>query len=225
LGVTADASASSDTDATPIADYRFNFGDGTPVVGPQAGATATHTYTTAGTYTVTVTVTDTAGQASTASAQVVVKTNFVTNGGFETDLSGWNTSGSGSNITLARVSGGHAGSWSAKLTNTGTTTSTFATLQDSPNWVTATTAGTYTGSAWVRSDTAGAILKIKLQEYNGSTLISSANGQVTLSTAWQQVSVPYVIRSPGSTLDLQLYVANPAPGTAFYADDISVVVG
>jgi parallel beta-helix repeat protein len=161
------------------------------------------------------------GKTATASLNV----SYVRNSGFETDLSGWNTSGSGSNITLTRVSGGHSGSWSAKLTNTGATTSTFATLQDSPNWVTTTMAGTYTAAAWVRSDTAGAILKIKVQEYNGGTLVASASSQITLSTSWQQVSVPYTIRSPGSTLDLQVYVANPVPGTAFYADDISVVVG
>jgi hypothetical protein len=161
------------------------------------------------------------GKTATASLNV----SYVKNFGFETDLSGWNTSGSGSNITLARVSDGHTGSWSAKLTNTGTTVSSFATLQDSPNWVGITTAGTYTAAAWVRSDTAGAILKIKLQEYNGGgTLLGSASAQITLSTSWQQVSVPYAIKSPGSTLDLQLYVSNAAPGTAFYADDVSLLV-
>ena len=73
LGVTADASASTDTDATPIATYQFDFGDGT-IVGPQAGATATHTYTTAGNYTVTVTVTDTGGLSNTTSKTVNVDT-------------------------------------------------------------------------------------------------------------------------------------------------------
>jgi parallel beta-helix repeat protein len=73
LEVTADASASTDTDATPIASYTFNFGDGSPVVGPQSGATATHVYTAAGTYTVTVTVTDTAGLSSTASKRIKIK--------------------------------------------------------------------------------------------------------------------------------------------------------
>src|SRR2546422_11528871 len=55
LDVTADASRSSDVDS-PIASYRFDFGDGT-VVGPQPGATATHTYA-AGTWTAKVPVTD-----------------------------------------------------------------------------------------------------------------------------------------------------------------------
>jgi hypothetical protein len=111
------------------------------------------------------------------------------------------------------------------MTNTGSTTSTFATLQDSPNWVTATAAGTYTGTIWVRSDTAGALFKLKLQEYSGGTLVASASVQATLSTSWQQVTVTYTIRSPGSTLDFQAYVTNPAPGTAFYADDAAITIG
>ncbi len=74
LAVTADASASADGDSTPIASYRFDFGDGSPdaVVGPQAGAKATHAYAAAGTFTVTVTVTDTAGLSSTATSVVTV---------------------------------------------------------------------------------------------------------------------------------------------------------
>ena len=70
LSVTADASTSTDGDATPIASYRFDFGDGSPVVGPQAGAIATHTYAAGGHYTVTVTVTDTAGLSSSAKRQI-----------------------------------------------------------------------------------------------------------------------------------------------------------
>src|SRR5436305_2070451 len=61
LPVTADASTSTDTDATPIATYAFDFGDGSAVVGPQAGSSAQHTYSSAGTYTVKVTVADTGG--------------------------------------------------------------------------------------------------------------------------------------------------------------------
>jgi parallel beta-helix repeat protein len=72
LTVHADASASSDPDATPIASYAFDFGDGV-VTGPQSGATADHTYTSPGTYTVSVTVTDTAGQSTTATANETVK--------------------------------------------------------------------------------------------------------------------------------------------------------
>jgi len=72
LTVAADASGSTDDDATPIATYTFDFGDGS-IVGPQAEAIAAHSYGTVGNFTVTVTVTDTAGLASTATARVAVE--------------------------------------------------------------------------------------------------------------------------------------------------------
>ena len=49
---------------------RLIVGDGTPPIGPQAGATANHTYSAAGTYNITVTVNDTAALSSTAKRQV-----------------------------------------------------------------------------------------------------------------------------------------------------------
>jgi len=221
LTVTADASGSSDTDATPIASYSFDFGDGSATVGPQAGASADHSYPAAGTYTVTVTVTDTAGQSSSASSQVTVSAaaNLVKNPGFETDLSGWNTSGSGANIVLTRVAGSHSGGWAAQLTNTGTTASA-ADLNDSPNWVKTTLPGNYVGGIWVRADTPGAIITLRFREYNGSTLVGTTSAQVALTTSWQQVSVTHTVVAPGaSTLDFNVYVAKAAPGAVFYADD------
>ena len=221
LAVSADASASTDTDATPIATYAFDFGDGSPVVGPQAAASATHTYTAAGTYTATVTVTDTGGLSSIATAQVVVSANLVGNPGFETDLSGWNTSGSGTGISLTRVTAGHSGGWAAMLANTGATQST-CTLNDSPDWAKPTTAGAYTGTIWVRADMAGATLKLRFREWNGSTLVGTQTTLATLTTSWQQVSVVYTAQVPGSSLDLNAYVSSAAPGTCFYADDVAI---
>jgi PKD repeat protein len=222
LSVTADASASTDTDGTPIASYTFDFGDGTALVGPQAGATATHAYAAAGSYTAQVTVTDTAGLSSTASAPVSVQLNFVGNAGFETNISGWNPSGSGASITLTRVAGGHSGGFAARLANTGAKART-CTLNDSPNWALSPSAGTYTGSLWVRSDTAGATLRLRFREDVGSTLVGSATTLFTLSTGWQLVSVTYTLVSPGSsTLDFNAYVRAAASGTCFYADDVVI---
>jgi PKD repeat protein len=229
LAVTADASASTDGDATPIASYRFDFGDGT-IVGPQAGATAPHTYTSAGSYTVTVTVTDSAGLASTATAPVTVSSppasgNLVGNPGFETNTSGWNISSSSvSGVVLARVAGGHSGGWGAKITNTGSSTGA-AILNDSPNWVLSSAAGTYTTTLWVRSDVPGATIKLKVREYNGSTSVGSAASETTLTTLWQPLTVNYTVTSPGTSLDLNLYVSSAAPGSSFYADDASITLG
>jgi parallel beta-helix repeat protein len=219
LDVMADSSTSSDPDGD-IASYRFDFGDGSPVVGPQSGASATHTYTSAGTYSITVTVTDSGGRTSEATEQVTVNGNAVGNPGFETSTSGWNTSGSGAGVTLARVAGGHSGGWAARLSNTGSSSAT-CTLNDSPNWIDLTSAGTYTASMWVRADSPGASLKLRLREYDGSTLAGSTTQTTTLSTAWQQVTVALVASAPGSsTVDLNAYVSGAPPGSCFYADDV-----
>jgi parallel beta-helix repeat protein len=227
LNVTADASASTDNDATPIASYTFDFGDGT-VVGPQGAATAVHTYVASASYTVTVTVTDTGGLSTNASKVVTVggpNGDLVGNSGLEADTSGWNTSGSGTGVTLSRVSGGHTGNWSALLSN-GSTGATTCLLNDSPNWVATTAAGSYTGSIWVRADSPGATFTLRFREFSGSTLVGSTSTQITLTTSWQLVSVTYTAVSPGSTnLDFNAYLpsASAPPGTCFYADDASIV--
>jgi hypothetical protein len=79
-----------------------------------------HVYATAGTYVVTVTVTDCAGQTGAASSPVAVNANVVGNPGFESPTSGWNTSGSTTGVTLARVDGATPGrdrrSWTSRST-------------------------------------------------------------------------------------------------------------
>lgn len=224
MEVTADASKSTDTDTTPIATYSFDFGDGSAATRPQGAATASHAYADVGTYTITVTVVDTAGQSATATATVDVKPNLVQNSGFEADLAGWNISGSGAAVALARVSPGHLGDWSAQVTNTGAVATTCA-LNDAPNWIKTTSAGTYVAGLWVRADAAGAVLKLRLREWSGTTLVGAASAQVTLTTSWQQVFVSYTPAAPGSTLDLNAYVLNAPSGTCFYADDASLVAG
>src|SRR5260221_6273600 len=61
LSVMADASASRDLDATPIATYQFDFGDGSLPSAPQSSPLAQHIYTSVGAFTARVILTDTAG--------------------------------------------------------------------------------------------------------------------------------------------------------------------
>ncbi len=94
-----------------------------------------------------------------------------------------------------------------------------------PNWVTTTQAGTYTASIWVRDDSPFGQFKLLLKE-TGGALNGSQTVTRTLTTSWQQVTVSYTVKSPGtSTLDLQAFVPkNFAPtGTCFYADDVSIL--
>jgi len=79
LTVSASGANSTDTDATPIASYRFDFGDGTPAVVTNAPTSSTtHTYAAAGTYTVSLQVTDTGGFVSNTVTQSVAVTDVVT---------------------------------------------------------------------------------------------------------------------------------------------------
>jgi PKD domain/Carbohydrate binding domain len=149
--------------------------------------------------------------------------NLVGNPGFETATTGWGPVGTG--ITLQRVPGGHGGSWSALLSNTTSAPATI-TLNDSPNWVAVTQPGTYTASLWVRADTPGQQLKLKLREYQGSTLLGQPLTALTLTTSWQLVTVSYAPVAPGaSTLDLTAYVSSAPAGATVYADDASIVFG
>jgi PKD domain-containing protein len=69
LAITADASGSSDWDATPVASYRFDFGDGTAVSAGH-GPSGTTRYVAPGTYKLTVVVTDSAGLACSSVSSV-----------------------------------------------------------------------------------------------------------------------------------------------------------
>jgi hypothetical protein len=147
------------------------------------------------------------------------------NPGFEAGTAGWNTSGSGPGAALAAVAGGHTGAGAARLVNTGSAPATCA-LNDAPNLVRTTHAGTYTATAWVRADVPGASFKLRLREWIGATAVGEAKQVVALTTDWQPVTVRYTAGAPGSsTLDLNAYNTNAPAGSCFDADDVSVALG
>ena len=202
-------------------------GPGPATFGNASAVDTTASFSASGTYVLRLTADDSALQSSDDLTVTVnpASQNLVGNPGFETDTTGWNTSGSDAGVTLTRVSGGHSGGWSGLVANAGSGTAATCKMQDAPNWVTTTSAGTYTGSMWVRADSPGATLTIKLREYNASTLVAVKTASITLTTSWQMVTVSYVPAMPGtSTLDFLGLVSNAPVGTCFYADDISIVV-
>ena len=215
----------TDTSTGTIESRLWDFKDGTT----STEQNPLHTFQTAGTYDVTLTVTNTVGS-DTATRTIIVSDqpppsgDLVGNPGFETDTTGWGTVGSGLGVTLTRANEGHSGSWSALMAN-GAGVTRKCVLNDTPNWVSATTAPGYTASAWVRADTAGKRISILLRELNGTTLVGSRVRRLTLTTAWQQISVQWTPTSPSNTLDLQIFLpkAQAPPGNCFYADDISII--
>lgn len=215
----------TDTSTGEPTSWEWDFGDG----GTSLERHPVHTYDSPGTYTVSLTASNSKGQ-STATGQITVTsppppTNLVGNPGFETDTTGWGTSGSGSGVTLSRVEPGRDGSNGAALLTNGATNTRKCVLNDEPNWVASSAAGSYTASLWVRGDSTGALLKLALRELDGGSRIGGRITKLTLTTDWQLVTVVYTPRSPGtSSLDLQVFLprAYAPPGTCFYADDASI---
>ena len=225
LAVIADASASTDTDGTPIATYAFDFGDGSAVVGPQAASSSSHVYATAGTYTVTVTVTDTAG---------LLLAGDQTDGGRRRDRRQPRLRVRHERMEHLRLGdrrhpdAGHGRP--QRWLRSGAREHGFE--QRRLHAQRRTELGRHDrgrdvhDSMWARADSPGATLNLRVREYAGSTLVGTATNHLTLTTAWQQLSVAYAPRSVGSsTLDLNAYVSNAPPGNCFYADDIAIVLG
>ena len=119
------------------------------------------------------------------------------------------------------VAGGHSGGWAAQLSNT--SAGAQCTLDDKPSWVGVTQAGAYTLSIWARSDTPGLTFKLRIREYKSGVQQGSAATSVTLTSAWQQVTVVYTPVAPGlSNLDFQAFTVSSPVGVCFQADDASI---
>jgi hypothetical protein len=157
--------------------------------------------------------------ANTASA---VTADLVLNGGFETGTTGWNSPSS----ALARVTGGHSGSYAARLTPTGTATTV---LNDTPNTVTSSQAGrTYVVSAWVRALAAPTTLQLRLREVLSGVQVKQTIAKQDLTdTTWHQVTLSHVAASSGSTLDVNVFAplaTLTASFKGFDVDDVSVAL-
>jgi hypothetical protein len=152
----------------------------------------------------------------------------VQNGTFETGTSGWTATpkdDGSAPAPLARVAGGHTGSYAARVSNTAATAATTV-LNDSPNTVASTTAGwTYRATAWLRASQSNTSLGLRLLEFDkNDVLASSKQGQYQATdTAWHQVTVELVAARTGDNIDLNALAWDLGPGQSFLVDDVSVV--
>ena len=153
--------------------------------------------------------------------------SFVRNPGFETDTSGWNTSGSGRQSRSPGSAGGHTGGLGGASHEHGDAPRALSRSTTRRTGCRRRRPGTYTGTCGCAPTPPARSLKLRFREYVGSTLVGTATTQVTLTTSWQQVTVAYTVTSPGSTLDFNAYLASAdaPPGACFYADDAAIYRG
>ena len=142
---------------------------------------------------------------------------LVANGGFELDLAGWRKGDKRTTLTRA-CSVAHTGSCSAQL---GRTRTGNATLDDSPNAVSTTSAGaTYAASAWVRAP-AGRSVTLRLRELSGGSLVRSNVVSLTAGGTWQQLALTSAPAAGGTSLSVEVVVSLAASSNA-YVDDVSL---
>ncbi len=144
--------------------------------------------------------------------------NLVGNPSFETNTQNWK----GIGCTIALVPGGSAGSFACRATSPASRAS--FTIEDSPNWIAATTAGaSYRFRAWVRSDSSRGLARIKVREYvNRVRVGETSSPEVTLSPTWQLLETDYVALQAGSTIDMTVRDAPVDTSESFDIDDISI---
>ena len=152
----------------------------------------------------------------------------VTNGTFEAGTTGWTATPKDDGtapVALARVAGGHTGSYAARVSNTSTATVTTV-LNDAPNSVTSTTAGrTYRATAWLRASQANTSLVLRLLEFSSTNaLVSSKQAYYwATDTVWHKITVDLVAARTGSSVDVNALAWDLAPGRSFLVDDVSLV--
>ena len=217
------ADTSSDADGTIAARAWDLNNDG--VFDDGTGTSAQRTFAAAGTYTVRLQVTDDDGAPAVATRQVVVVAapppvaNLLSNPSFETNTSGWSPYQS----TLVREAqaGAPAGGFVVRVTRS---TGTSFTIDDGARAVPSLVAGTtYTAEAWVKAASASSVgkpIQIKLRERtaSGTVVADVGSANVSLTNAWQKITVSRTVVTAGGNLGLRVSHGNAVAGDAFFAD-------
>ena len=150
--------------------------------------------------------------------------NLTTNPSLETDAAGWGVY----QATLARVVQPDApnGGFVAQVSQAA---GTFYTIDDTPDTVASTTAGTsYAGTAYVKAASASAVgkpVRVVVREWTpaGAFVNETSSAPVNLTNAFQPISVTGVAQTTGDRIDLYVQQDNAVAGDAFYTDLLSLV--
>jgi hypothetical protein len=133
----------------------------------------------------------------------------VSDGSFESGVSGWVVTGA----TLTRTPVAHDGSWAALLTSSRTTSGSATATAPVTVAVTRARSG-YDIGLWARTDGKPITLTMSVIETRRGSVAGSAQQSVILNSSWQSISLRYRVKSAGSSVQVRVSVPNlPAAGS------------
>jgi uncharacterized repeat protein (TIGR01451 family) len=151
-------------------------------------------------------------------------TQYITNGSVEASSTGW-TGLINAQSQLKRVTNdAYDGSASLQITRIDSATGPAGDISK-PVWVSSTVAGTtYTGSVWVRGQTAGQTITLELREVNGGgkTVSNSTVSGTFWDTDWHQLSTTYQAQNNGDSIKFIVSNPNLTANNWFHMDQMSL---
>jgi Fibronectin type III domain/Calcineurin-like phosphoesterase/Carbohydrate binding domain len=149
-------------------------------------------------------------------------TNLLPNGDFEGSGSGSLTGWTGVRAALSLATDGESGTYAARVARKSGAT---YTLQASPDPVSVTAGQSYTAGGWLRSDTPGQQICLKLIELSaGGATIGSGKQCLTGAAAWASFpALVYKAHTTGDTLSYRIVqTSTAASGQSFEVDNLSL---
>jgi hypothetical protein len=138
--------------------------------------------------------------------------------GFEVGLGRWQA---GKGTHLARVTGGHSGSWAASLAAARWPTPSMGIRQ-----VQRLQPGKqYAVTVWLRANQPGTLVRVDVgEETGGRQYAVDSAGAVLQGPGWQPLEVIHVTHQPGALLAIQVATIELPAGGQVLVDDLSVQV-
>jgi hypothetical protein len=144
--------------------------------------------------------------------------NLVSNPKFLEGTTGWNA-GAGNQLVV--VSGGHDSRYAGQVSNMAKKARTCL-LSDDPDTVPSASAGGYVADIWLVGPPGSVIFSMKEHNPGHTVVVGEAKQRLSLTGAWQKVSLSYTVVTPGDSLGITVSEGRAAPGECFQADDAYV---
>lgn len=138
---------------------------------------------------------------------------------FEDSLNAWR----GYQATLSLVQSGRTGAQAARVSMAGAGSS-FSIYPAKRPVRSSVRGARYVASAYVRSQTPGREVCLRIREWSGGALVGSAKSCMTSTSPWKRFpAVEYVVRANGNAVDVYVYEWRARAGDSFDVDAVELV--